>query len=109
MNMTLLGKSQIYSSETSTQDQENCLRSTKNVIHLNNSAKASVNKQPKVIFEKPEKQQKSKVYLNEFVQNLTSTKDKAMKFNVHSNSPLKPRKKTLCRHWRILPKQREQT
>ncbi len=78
-------------------------------IHLNNSAKASVNKQPKVIFEKPEKQQKSKVYLNEFVQNLTSTKDKAMKFNVHSNSRLKTRKKTLCRHWRILPKQREQT
>jgi|LauGreDrversion4_2_1035121.scaffolds.fasta_scaffold122575_4 hypothetical protein len=99
--MTLLGKSWIYTSETSTQDQENRLHSTKNVFYLNESSKGSVNKQPKLIFEKPEKQPKGKAYQNEFVQNITSNKDKAMKFTMHSNSRLKIRKKTLCRHWRI--------
>jgi hypothetical protein len=76
---------------------------------LKESSEGSVYKQPKVIFEKPEKQHKNKLYLNDFVQNVTSKKDSGMKVTMHSNSPLKLRKKALSRNWRDIPKQREPT
>lgn len=72
-------------SDSSTQDQENCLRLTKNIIDLQDSSKKSVNKQPKLIFEKIEKQPKNKVYNNEFILNVAINKDKMIKSTLHSN------------------------